>query len=216
MWRLTGHDNHNLGCEVSAAITNRRKATLKVDNKSANRKAKLITPDILIETTRLIIRTVTMMDVENVALSGKHYDGPIANQEAENQITWMHNNHQRNTSERLIHLCLAIIDKETQKIIGWCGLDQRNPTQAHPVLFYLLKTDHWGQGLATEAARALLNYAFTKLSQHRIDGRTARENIASKRVMEKIGMQYLGTDDEGHAFMLTREMHTAGYADSQR
>jgi RimJ/RimL family protein N-acetyltransferase len=151
-----------------------------------------------------------MADVENVALSWKLYDGPIAHQEAENQIAWMYNNHQQNTSERLIHLCLAIIAKETQDFIGWCGLDHRDPTQAHPVLFYLLKTDHWGQGLATEAARALLDYAFTELNQHRIDGRTARENIASKRVMEKIGMQYLGIANDAHTFTFTREMHTAG------
>ncbi len=163
-----------------------------------------MTTDVQIETPRLIIRTVTMADVEDVARSWKLYDGPISRAEAENQIAQMLSNHQQNRSGRLFHLCLALIDKETQDFIGWCGLDHRDPAPPYPVLFYLLKTEYWGQGLATEAARALLDYAFTELGQHSIDGRTALENIASKRVMEKIGMQYLGIKGDGHVFTLTR------------
>ena len=166
-----------------------------------------MTTDLQIETPRLIIRTVTMADVEDVARSWKLYDGPISHAEAEHQIARMQSNHQQNRSGQLFHLCLAIIDKETQDFIGWCGLDHRDPATPYPVLFYLLKTDRWGQGLATEAARALLDYAFIELGQPRIDGRTALENIASKRVMEKIGMQYLGIDNDAHTFTLTQTEH---------
>lgn len=90
--------------------------------------------------------------------------------------------------------------------IGRCGLDHTNPADADPALFYLLKAGYWGKGLASEAARALLDYTFTQLKLSSIHGGAAPENLASKRVMEKIGMKYIGLDDEGgYAFTLARE-----------
>ena len=50
----------------------------------------------------------------------------------------------------------------------------------------------WGKGYATEGARALLGYAFTQLNAHRVVAFCHAENIASGRVMEKIGMQREG------------------------
>lgn len=115
-------------------------------------------------------------------------------------------NHERNAPGDLVHLCLAIIDKDTRQLIGWCGLDHLDRTRSNPVLFYLLKADYWGKGLATEAARAVLGYGFGELDLDRIDGAAALENIASKRVMEKIGMRYSGIDEEGgYSFTLARE-----------
>jgi RimJ/RimL family protein N-acetyltransferase len=152
-----------------------------------------------------------MDDVEKVARRWKLDDGPISRQAAENQIRWMLANHRQNAPGRLVHLCLAIIDKETHTFIGWCGLDHRDRSQAHPVLFYLLAARHRGRGLATEAAHALVDYAFAELGQARIDGKTAAENVASKRVMEKIGMRYVGRDGEGaHCFTLGRAEGSRG------
>ena len=165
-----------------------------------------MTTRISIETDRLILRTVTLDDVEKVSLSWKLDEGPISREEAERQVNWMLDNHHRNTSGCFTHLCLAIIHKETLEFIGWCGLDHRKKNTENPVLFYLLKASCWGQGLATEAARALIEYAFCELGLTKIDSATAFENIASKRVMEKIGMRYVGLDEEGgHSFTLTRE-----------
>ena len=159
-----------------------------------------------IDTPRLILRTVTMDDVKDVALSWKLDDEPISREEAETQVMWMLDNHKQNTPGKLVHLCLAIIYKDTEEFVGWCGLDHRDQTDANPVLFYLLKANYWGKGLATEAARAVLDYAFGELGQARIDGGAALENTASKRVMEKIGMRYLGVDEErGHSFTLTQD-----------
>jgi len=161
---------------------------------------------VFIETDRLILRTVTMDDVEDVASSWKLDDGPISRQEAEDRVVWMLGNHKQNASRGLVHLCLAIIDKDTQEFIGWCGLDHLDQTKKNPVLFYLLKAGYWGKGLATEAGRAVLGYAFSELDLVRIDSGAAFENIASKRVMEKIGMRYLGIDEEGgYSFTLTKE-----------
>jgi RimJ/RimL family protein N-acetyltransferase len=75
-------------------------------------------------------------------------------------------------------------------------LDQRGLAKPHPVLFYLLKASFWGQGLATEAARAALGIAFGELALNQVDSAAAFDNLASKRVMESY-MRYLGLDAEG-------------------
>lgn len=54
---------------------------------------------------------------------------------------------------------------------------------------WTLNPQIWGKGYATEGARALLGYAFTQLNAHRVVAFCHAENIASVRVMEKIGMQ---------------------------
>lgn len=162
------------------------------------------TLSIHIETARLILRTVTLDDVAEVALRWNLDGPPISRDEASGRVQWMLANHERNAAGWLVHLCLGIVHQATGRIIGWCGLDQRDASKAHPVLFYLLQAAHWGQGLATEAARAVLDYAFGELALPRVAA--AADNAASVRVLEKIGMQRLGHDEEGgHAFSLTRD-----------
>ncbi len=161
---------------------------------------------VYLETPRLVLRTVNLGDIDSVALTWKLYEGPISREEAERQVSRMMSNHQQNAPGKIVHLCLAIILKETQEWIGWCGLDGTDQARTDPVLFYLLKESCWGQGLATEAARAVLDYAFTRLELPRVDSAAAGDNLASVRVMVKLGMRYLGLDAEGgHAFTLTRE-----------
>ena len=133
-------------------------------------------------------------------------EGPIPLPEAEQKIKRMLSNHAQNMPGKLVHLCLAIIFKDTNEFIGWCGLDHTKQTDADPALFYLLKAPYWGKGLATEAASALLELVFTQLELVSIHGGAAPENLASKRVMEKIGMKYVGLDEEGgYAFTMTRD-----------
>jgi RimJ/RimL family protein N-acetyltransferase len=56
-------------------------------------------------------------------------------------------------------------------------------------LGYDLRSDHWGQGLATEAAAAVRDYAFDSLQLPRLVSLIRRSNRASQRVAEKIGMR---------------------------
>ena len=147
-----------------------------------------------------------MHDIDDVALTWKLNDRIISHEKAKNAIIWMLDNHDKNTAENFVHLCLAILHKENNEFIGWCGLDHRKPNQANAVLFYLLKNKYWGRGLATEAAKAVLEYAFCQLGLTQVDSGASSENIGSKRVMEKIGMRYLGRDeDRGYSFTLTKQ-----------
>jgi RimJ/RimL family protein N-acetyltransferase len=57
---------------------------------------------------------------------------------------------------------------------------------------------HWGQGYATEAARAALDYGFDKLGLTEIVATTVQANWRSRRVMERLGMTYAPEDDFDH------------------
>jgi RimJ/RimL family protein N-acetyltransferase len=61
-----------------------------------------------------------------------------------------------------------------------------------------LSADCWGRGLATEGARAVMNYAFGELGLDEIVSFTVPENIRSRRVMEKIGMTHDTSEDFDH------------------
>jgi RimJ/RimL family protein N-acetyltransferase len=162
--------------------------------------------NVNIETARLTLRTVTMDDVEAVALTWKLNGHSISHEEAGKEIRWMLDNHERNEPGKFIHLCLAIIHKENNEFIGWCGLDHRDPIKPNPVLFYLLKEEYWGRGLATEAAKAVLKHAFCTWGLDQVDSGASAENAASKRVMEKAGLRYLGREgDGGYSFTLTKQ-----------
>jgi len=169
-----------------------------------------MTSEALIETARLILRTATMADIDGVASNWKLDEGSIPLSDAAMKIEGMLSNHAQNMPGKILHLCLAILLKESNEIIGWCGLNHTKPEDADPALFYLLKNKHWGMGLATEAARALLEYAFTQLELASIHGGAAADNIPSKRVMEKASMKYIGLDEEGgYAFTITQDDYWA-------
>jgi ribosomal-protein-alanine N-acetyltransferase len=164
-----------------------------------------------IETARLLLKAPTMADLADVQATWDLDGEPITPDEAVAEIETMLSNRERNSEGTFVHLCLAIVDKESGRFIGWCGLDQRDPCKPCPVLFYLLERAYWGRGLATEAATELLRFAFEELGLARVDGSCAVENAASRRVLEKIGMRYVGLNGEGgHSFTLMRADYAPG------
>lgn len=81
--------------------------------------------------------------------------------------------------------------KETNEFIGWCGLKYR-PDLDETDLGYRLMQKNWGLGYAAEAARHTLTHGFNKLNLQLITARAQIENIASIKVLEKLGMNYIG------------------------
>lgn len=61
-----------------------------------------------------------------------------------------------------------------------------------------LGSEHWGKGYATEAAKGVVDFAFTTLKLKEVVSFTVENNIRSRRVMEKIGMHYNPQDDFDH------------------
>lgn len=89
----------------------------------------------------------------------------------------------------------AVIDKHTEEFIGWCGLKYEQKLRSFPYydIGYRLREEFWGKGIATEAARAALNYGFSVLLLEEICAATAQGNTASMNVLEKIGFTFQGT-----------------------
>ena len=83
----------------------------------------------------------------------------------------------------------ALDHKERGQLIGWCGLQFLDKTPEVEVA-YLLDKPYWGAGLATECALASLQYGFDQLKLDRIVAIARPENVASYRVMDKVGMKY--------------------------
>jgi len=83
----------------------------------------------------------------------------------------------------------AAVYKEEKKLIGFCGLKYLDCTTEVEVGYRLAK-NYWGMGLATEGARASLEYGFNALDLDRIVAVVQPGNIASQKVLEKIGLKY--------------------------
>lgn len=86
----------------------------------------------------------------------------------------------------------AIVRKEPSKVIGYCGLFHIPDICGKPEveIGYRLAKATWGNGLATEAALAVRDYAFNKLSLNRLIAMIDPNNSGSVNVAKKIGMRY--------------------------
>lgn len=89
----------------------------------------------------------------------------------------------------LLHASL----RDSGAYVGGCGLF-KVPEGDDIEIAYRLPVDCWGQGYATEMANAVLEYGFGELGLSRIIGLTWPENVASQRVLLKIGMHASGVE----------------------
>ncbi len=81
---------------------------------------------------------------------------------------------------------------ENSDIIGWSGL-QYLPDTDEVEIGYLLSPTYWGKGLATEGAKEGIQFGFEQLTLDTIVGIVHRQNVASQRVLEKLGLS--GADE---------------------
>ncbi len=80
--------------------------------------------------------------------------------------------------------------KENGRHIGWCGLGGLRFDISLKDLFYLIGKDYWGNGYATEATHAVMDYGFQTMRLQKIVAIVQPDNIASKKLIEHIGLQY--------------------------
>jgi RimJ/RimL family protein N-acetyltransferase len=88
---------------------------------------------------------------------------------------------------------LAVDRVSNGAFIGWCSLTRWNPDYSSASMGYCFDDATWGHGYATEAARALLQWAFDALGMNRVQAETDTRNAASARVLEKLGFVREGT-----------------------
>lgn len=88
----------------------------------------------------------------------------------------------------------ALTHKTDGKLIGYCGFVNLDDA---PEIGWRLALENWGKGLATEAARAILKHGIETLGFQRVIATVQAANVASIRVIEKLGMTLVKSFDRG-------------------
>ena len=145
----------------------------------------------MIETDRLILRTMMPEDVDDLLII---FSDPLVMASFGGQLfdrvmmeRWVGRNlaHQQQYGYGLF----SVILKAGELLVGDCGLEHMEVDGSQEVeIGYDFRSDYWGRGLATEAAAAVRDYAFSTLGLARVVSLIRPDNIASLRVAEKIGM----------------------------
>ncbi len=149
----------------------------------------MLTPPVILATARMDLTEMVPPDApELFALNGDpeviRYvgDGPFASVEAAQAFLASYRDYRAYGYGRW-----ALRRREDGALLGWCGL-KYHPDTGETDLGYRLHRRYWGQGYATEAGRACLDYGFWKLGLRRIVAQVMAANLASIRVLEKCGM----------------------------
>jgi RimJ/RimL family protein N-acetyltransferase len=87
---------------------------------------------------------------------------------------------------------VAAVERQSGAVVGWFQFEENAGRPAERELGYRLRPDTWGKGYATEGAAALLREAFSRPGVTRVYAHALLDNPGSIRVMEKLGMTYVG------------------------
>lgn len=155
-------------------------------------------PSVFLTTERLVLRRFTLDDADAVLAldsdprvrrfveDGEPVDLDYAVARIEHWLKY----HERSD----LFGFWAAIERATGRFIGWFHY---RPGEGHgddePELGYRLVASAWGQGLATEGSRALIEHGFSTGRIRRVVAQTMAVNVGSRRVMEKAGMRLVRT-----------------------
>ena len=84
----------------------------------------------------------------------------------------------------------AIFLKRVGMVIGSITVVNSDKQKKSCEIGYCIGKDYWGEGLVTEALRAVMHYLFFEIGYQRIEAKHDIQNVASGRVMQKVGMQF--------------------------
>ncbi len=148
---------------------------------------------VQIESERLLLRKPRLEDARAI------FESWAQDQDVTRYLTWRPHERIEQTQE-FIRGCLRawegetrfpymITLKETGEVIGMIDPRIEGPKMG---IGYGAARAHWGKGYVTEATRAIIDWAFQQPSMYRVYATTDIENVASRRVLEKVGMQCEG------------------------
>ncbi|MFJ7975732.1 GNAT family N-acetyltransferase [Peribacillus sp. JNUCC 23] len=149
------------------------------------------------ETDRLILRKIELNDLEDIFEFS-------SDPEVAHHMTWEVNKSKEETLNNFVNVVignyekgqtgdLAIIHKESSKVIGTCSFIEWSNEHSNAEIGYVLNRNYWGLGIATEAINELIRFGFETIQLNRIQGRCDIDNVGSEKVMLKVGMCYEGT-----------------------
>ena len=168
-------------------------------------------PEHTIETERVYLRPFTFDDLDAFAVICSDQDvmryigagRPLSREETQVRLNAIIEHRDKNGFG-----VWAAVDRSKSTLMGYCGLQFLDNTPEVEVGYRLAKR-FWGMGLASETAKASLRYGFEELSLGRIVAVVQPANIASQRVLEKVGLRYVKDarfyNSEVKYYALTRE-----------
>jgi RimJ/RimL family protein N-acetyltransferase len=157
-------------------------------------KKPVMTLAFPIQTSRLIIRPFEAADIDDVIA---YHSRPDVTQ----YLYWKTRNHsevrkvlKKRVATKTLRqegdsLVLAVEVIETCKVIGDLYLMWRSQEHQQAEIGFVFNPDYHGQGYATEASEVILSLGFREYGFHRIFGRCDARNVASYRLMERLGMR---------------------------
>ncbi|MFZ6646763.1 GNAT family N-acetyltransferase [Undibacterium sp. TJN25] len=149
----------------------------------------------VLHTARFLLRDIAVADISEVfrglsdpaitAYYGISYDSVEATQA---QIDWY-----QELLEQQTGIWWGICKKEDPgTLIGACGFYAWDKENRNTDMGYWLQREHWGGGVMQECLRAILPHGFREMSLHRVEAEVEPENIASSRLLQKLGFQLEG------------------------
>ena len=150
-----------------------------------------------LETDRLLLRPFCKSDLDALAaLNGdeesmRFVSAPLTREQVAGVIDWF-----ASEWRRLGYGWFAVVDKQTRRLIGQCGLQclEGRPKDREAELAFVIDKRAWGRGYATEAAREVITFGFGTVGLERIVAVTMTVNIPSQHVLLKLGFRHVHCD----------------------
>lgn len=154
-----------------------------------------------LETSRLLLRRFTLSDEREVF---EHF---TSDPEVARYLSWKAHSTQKVTHDLLETWCRhyylntynwAILLKESNEVIGSAAIGKINDEKQSGEIAYALSQKEWGKGIITEAMNRIFHFCFVEVGFQELIGLLHEDNIASRRVMEKLGMQFVQKISQGY------------------
>jgi len=153
-----------------------------------------------IYTDRLKIRPFTSRDVDrffeiidNEDIVQYLPDKDLTKGDIENIVSWFIKCYDENTPNNITKYTLALEERTTASLIGWGGFGPLDFDPKTIELYFGIERSHWNKGFGTEAAKAIVEFAFTVVELPQIVAVVKPENIASVRIIRKLRMSRIKT-----------------------
>ena len=148
-----------------------------------------------IETERLLLRKITLNDANDMFDYASdpqvsEYTTWSTHSSIEDSKNFLRSLNKMYKKRELVDW--GIVHKAEQKFIGTCGYVGWSMTNSRAEIGYALSRKYWNQGYTSEAVNAIIEFGFREMMLNRIEAKCKVNNIASARVMEKVGMQLEG------------------------
>ena len=160
--------------------------------------------DVRLQTERLLLREHALSDVDDVfAYASSSEVTQFTNWDSHPDQHATRDELQKWISTAAMHprrmLMLAIVaTHDSNQVIGELSLERQSSKVASAEIGFALHPQWWSKGYSTEAAQALVDFAFDRLHLARVAATVDPENFASVRVLEKLGMQMMACVDDAY------------------